>query len=48
MDMRGPVIIGVDHDTQSANAKNRRHLSAPMLPQTQALRYCRGREWSID
>jgi hypothetical protein len=26
MDMRGPVIIGVDHDTQNANAKNRRHL----------------------
>jgi hypothetical protein len=28
MDMRRPVIIGIDHDAQSANAKNRRHLLA--------------------
>jgi hypothetical protein len=32
MDVRRPVIIRVDHDTQSANAENRRHLSARMLP----------------
>jgi hypothetical protein len=32
VDMRRPVIIGVDHDTQTANAKNRRHLPARTLP----------------
>jgi hypothetical protein len=25
MDVRGPVIVGVDHGTQAAKAKDRRH-----------------------
>jgi hypothetical protein len=30
--VRRPVIIWVDHDTQSANAENRRHRPTRMLP----------------